>query len=1221
MKHLLTLSFCFFLFSLSGQTSVWSDIEESRILLPQDAEVAGPVSEYRTLSMDMDAMKSELLQAPMEFSEAARQSPARISLPMPDGQLLELEVVESPVMAPELAARYPELKAYAARAVGNPGITARLDISPYAFHALVNTPAGWVAIAPYASNQTRYYRSYYARNEMVDPADAPPLSCGVTAGHELELEEEDRELLEQRTALSFRSSQAVPLRTYKMALACTGEYAQQKGGTLESVLATFNTSMNLLNAIYLNEFAIRFELIPDNDNLIFLDPLTDPYDNVGSGSGLLSQNIFAINSNIDDFLSYDIGHVFNRSCDVGGVAILGSVCNTNRASGVTCHYAGLVFMVTQVMTHEVGHQFRSGHSWSNCPPSMGQLSSDNAFEPGSGSTIMSYQNLCGGQNNIPGPSESYFNIGSIEDVLFFARESAGSTCGEEVITENIEPELTLDYEDGFWIPTSTPFELDVQAEDANGDALTYCWEQYDLGPPATLGEPVLNSPLFRSFPPTDDSRRVFPAIGKIISGQNDVTEVLPDYTRDLTFRVTVRDNNPVAGGTVWEEVAFKSDAGSGPFRVLTPVAADTAIWEGGQYREVLWDVANTTNNRVNCQYVDIYLSTDGGFSYPITLLEGTPNDGSAFVNVPNISTSNARIKVKGADNVFFNISESNFSIQEATEPGYSVTVNPVSFPLVCLPGEAVEVSVSTAALLGFDSMLNISLLGNLPADALVEVQDEAIQPGESTSISIEIPQQATGRDTFDLQVMASVAGVDTALREVRIITLSSDYTELQLLEPADGTSGIQFSTDFSWQDVPSAEEYTIEVATNPNFAEEYLIETATGLTAPEYGLESFLEEDDLYFWRVKPTNDCGDGPFLDPFVFQTATVDCEGNDADDLPIALPVASTERESKIFVTQDGIISDINVDNLEITYSPINALRVTLISPAGTEVILFNRSCLNTTLLRGAFDDEAPDDINCPPINFIPVQPEEPLSAFDGESTFGEWTLVVEIVESGFGGGSINKWNLEFCAAITPEAPTLLTNEGLRVPKGLSNAITNQELRAEDEDMIAPQQIEYQLLTLPQHGQLFRANELLQVGDEFTQQTIDVLNLRYVHDGSDAPDDQFTFIVKDNEGGWLPTQTFNIIVDEEAVVNTKEVPLEETALLYPNPAREEVWIDLGQRVDGEVRLQIFDGQGRLLRQQRQAGNTGAMRMDVSGFAAGMYFVHLFTDKGQLSRKLIIE
>ncbi|MDV7390162.1 M12 family metallo-peptidase, partial [Arthrospira platensis SPKY1] len=101
-----------------------------------------------------------------------------------------------------------------------------------------------------------------------------------------------------------------------------------------------------------------------------------------------------------------------------------------------CHSSSNInFIVDRIMTHEIGHQFAVGHSWNNCPGILEQLSSENAYEPGSGSTIMSYAGSCGSQN-ISFNSETYYNIGSLIRFTFHARQGNGATCGTELPTDN-----------------------------------------------------------------------------------------------------------------------------------------------------------------------------------------------------------------------------------------------------------------------------------------------------------------------------------------------------------------------------------------------------------------------------------------------------------------------------------------------------------------------------------------------------------------------------------------------------------------------------------------------------------------------------------------------------------------------------------------------------------------------------------------------------------------
>ncbi|MCG8331018.1 MAG: M12 family metallo-peptidase [Chitinophagales bacterium] len=1208
-----------------AQSNFWQDFDESRIFLPENAEIEISAKKYRILSLDFDALRATLEDAPMEFTPEAAENPIRTYLPLPNGEMELMEVVESPVMAPELAAKFPSIRAFVARSVNNKLISARLDYSPKGFNAVISTPEGRAFVNPYATEQTRFCISYFYKDIIIDPETVPELSCGFTAfDEEEELDWAQQQALSEQANLSFRNNnEVVPLREYRLALACTGEYGAAKGGTVEAVMATYNTALSLLNQIFQLEFASRMVLIPGVENVIYLDPNTDPYIDANNGEALLDQNTEAL-AMFFPVSAYDVGHVFTMACeDVGGIAG-GTICSFNKARGVTCHYNNINVIVTQVMAHEIGHQFSCGHSWNNCPPILEQLSSANAFEPGSGSTIMSYQGSCGINdiNNVPLPGGDYYNIGSLEDFIFYARQGggAGEDCGTTILTDNHQPVITLPYEDGFWIPISTPFELDCETEDIDGDALTYCWEQYDLGPNTNVGSPIMDSPLFRSFPPTPDSKRVFPRMQKIVGNYSDVYEVLPTYERNLTFQVTVRDNNPMYGGVVWEKVAFQSDGSAGPFLVSSPNTSDVS-WKVGDYEEVTWDVANTDNNRVKGYYVDIKLSVDGGYTYPYTLVSNTPNDGSAFVTVPDAISNTARIRVEASDNIFFDISNEDFEIEEATEPGYTFDINPVAVPLYCAPNGPITVDILSSSILGYDSTLTLNLIGDLPSYATASFAETTITAGSSTTLTIDF-DDFIGRDTIDLMVEAVEENANSILRELRIVALSNNFSGLAMESPVDGATSIVFTTDFSWTEVTAASTYDIEIATSPSFAPSTIVETASGLEVTDYSPEFIFDENTIYYWRIRPVNDCGPQEYLVPFAFQTSTVDCAINVPQDLPIALPNNPTVRTSNIFVPTNGTISDLNITDLNITYNPVNSIRITLVSPAGTEAILFDQNCLNTGSINLEFDDEAPNDIICPPIGGNPMRPENPLSVFDGEDTFGDWMLEVRVVTSGFGGGSINNWNIEFCATVSLTPPSLIRNETLAVPPGQSNVISTDYLEVQDEAS-TPADIRYVLITVPSNGQLYRAgdNEPLTPGEIFTQETINSFNLSYVHDGSATTEDKFYFLVENELGGWIPSQVFNIEIDENAVVNTDDLNINNSIELFPNPANKMAQLRLQQPLSEDGQIYLRNTQGQIVQSLTMKAGATALEINTSKQAAGVYLVEVHSGENVLSKKLMIQ
>jgi Developmentally Regulated MAPK Interacting Protein. len=136
-------------------------------------------------------------------------------------------------------------------------------------------------------------------------------------------------------------------------------------------------------------------------------------------------------------------------------------------------------------------------------------------------------------------------------------------------------------------------------------------------------------------------------------------------TRLMIFRVTARDNRTV-GAINSDDMFLNIDGNSGPFNITAP---NTQVrWTANSAKTVTWNVANTDNAPVNAASVRILLSTDGGNTFPLVLNPSTPNDGSEVIVVPNTGTPSARIKVEAVGNVFFDISDTNFTILAAPVP-------------------------------------------------------------------------------------------------------------------------------------------------------------------------------------------------------------------------------------------------------------------------------------------------------------------------------------------------------------------------------------------------------------------------------------------------------------------------------------------------------------------------------------------------------------------------
>lgn len=639
-------------------TSYWQDISKQnvqtlgeRVIIPE---------EYRTLTLNIPEIRNVLNSAPQEKNVFASNSNTILYLPLPEGGFGRFRIVESPTMDEGLAVKYPEIKTYTAQGIDDPYATAKIDITPLGFHAMILTAGNSIFIDPYAKGDILNYISYY-KSKLI-PRES--FQCDV-------INKEEDSKHEHGTTRVLLEGQ---LRTYRTAIATTGEYTTYHGGTVAAGLAAVVTALNRVNGVYEKEVSIRMVLIPNNDLLIYTNASTDPYSNT-NGNAMLSQNITTCN-NIIGSANYDIGHVF--STGGGGVAYLSSVCGSQKAGGVTGlpSPTGDPFYIDYV-AHEMGHQYGANHTFNSTTGSCGggNRNAVTAYEPGSGSTIMAYAGICS-PNDLQNNSDPYFLAKSLDEIIQFSN-GGGNSCAVVTSTGNFNPVVTLG-PGGQTIPKSTPFTLTGTATDANNDPLTYCWEQYDLGPAGSWNAPTGNAPLFRSFNPVTTGTRTFPKLTSLLNNVQVIGEVLPTYTRNLSFVLVARDNKVGGGGEGFEFISYSVTASAGPFLVLSPNTAVTL--NANIPQTITWDVASTNTAPVNCSNVNIKLSTDGGNTFETMLLANTPNDGSETVNLPMVSTSTARIKVEAADNIFFDISNTNFSI--TTVSGISnQSAEPLTFKL------------------------------------------------------------------------------------------------------------------------------------------------------------------------------------------------------------------------------------------------------------------------------------------------------------------------------------------------------------------------------------------------------------------------------------------------------------------------------------------------------------------------------------------------------------
>lgn len=592
-------------------------------------------------TLDIDAMRTMLAVAPLEGTPEALTRPIVMFLPTPGGSWQRFNVVESPLMEKAFQVAHPDLKTYSGQGVDDPWATLRFEMTGRGFSAQVLSPDGPWYIDPVSRGDLTSYTSYF----KVDYSkEREVFNCGVL-----------NQNVPGVPRFRPRGSLGPMLRSYRIAISCTGEFTLWAGGANEA-LNVVVTAVSRLSGIYEQELSVRFLLIGSESDLIYSDRMTDPFSAPDNAGISLDENQISTDAVIGAG-AYDIGHVFHvpMVSNDNGRAQVACVCTASKARGYTAYSnPNSVFFVVDYVSHEVGHQFGGRHPHANCNGNPGDAN-EVLVEPASGSTIMAYPGICG-PTNLQMHADPYFNALNFDQMLPVV---LGSTCALSVPTGNGVPSVSAGPLHN--IPAKTPFTLTAVGSDPDGNALTFCWEEGDAGPGIDLPLDQHDngiSAIVRSRPPKVSPSRTVPDPVDLAANRFPLGETTPQVARSMRWRVTIRDN--VAGGAAvnsGETTLTVIDTGA-PFEVTAP---NTNGSFSGQLN-VTWDVANTNASPINCANVRISLSTDSGLTFPTILAPSVPNNGSTQVALPNLNTTTARIKVEAVDNIFFDISNADFSI-------------------------------------------------------------------------------------------------------------------------------------------------------------------------------------------------------------------------------------------------------------------------------------------------------------------------------------------------------------------------------------------------------------------------------------------------------------------------------------------------------------------------------------------------------------------------------
>jgi subtilisin-like proprotein convertase family protein len=955
-------------------------------------------TEFKLYSLGIESVKSKLKNAPKR-GEFFGTSPNVINVPNADGSAEEYRVLDAQILHPDLARQLPNIKSYVGTSVLHPGKYIRFSVSQAGFHAQVFEPGkSTYFIDPYTRDKSVYIT--YKREDLVNNS-ADVFSCETNNA----MSESAKNTSTEKTANDTDDSK---IRLYELAMSCTGEYgaifigeATTDFDKKSNILAQMVITMTRVNGIYERELGITYQFVPNNFDIMFFDPDTDPFDGEYNDK---TQEV--IDKNIGD-ANYDIGHNFNT--DGGGNAgCIGCVCNSgDKGSGMTGRSdpTGDSFDVDYV-AHEIGHQMGGYHTHNGTTTCL-KSGNNTEVEPGSGSSIMGYAGICTGQN-VQDNSDDYFNYVNIRDISANIQGGVSSACFDEILVSNLAP--TADAGSDYSIPVGTAFSLSGIGSDPDSeDVLTYTWEQNDN---ENMQSPLLPipfataGPMFRSRAGTTAKNRYFPQLTDILANDLSPTwEVIPQIGRDFEFALTVRDNVAVGGQTASDLMTLTATNAAGPFVVSSQNSNTT--WIQGDEQTITWDVANTDAAPVNCLKVNILFSAMGDFTDTIILAVNADNNGSKNIIAPNSITDKGRLMIKAVDNVFLDVNDATIIIEEVTTPTFFLTaaefsktecanVNKTTFQFEYTPSAFFTGTVTFTA----TGEPSSSLVSFTPATA-----------SNSKEIIVMTIEGFSDSDSQDYSITVDGTSLTESKTQVVVLTLKgTNFSEPVLNSPVDGSDKQSTYPSYTWSEdsTGDAKLFDLEIATDLNFIE--IIETAE-VSKSGYTQNKELDENTEYFWRVKPKNQCDSGEFSSVSSFTTGSSACISSE-NNIPFLI-VSTLTTTSTINITSDIAITDINV-SIQIRHPYIGDVVAVLTSPAGTSVSLIATKCGATPDLDATFDDLGLVVIDCssssPAISGI-LKPAEPLSAFNGESSMGSWTL--SITDTGLGDdGAVTSWGIQYC-----------------------------------------------------------------------------------------------------------------------------------------------------------------------------------------------------------------
>ena len=1139
---------------------------------------------FKLFDVDINGLQQELFSI---VGNAAARHTTIITLPNAAGNFEQFEIVEASNFEPALQAQFPNIRAFSGKGITDKYATLKLSFSAGGVQTMVfRTGQENECIEPYTADHTVYavFKSERNKGQLPWTCSTPEAKAAI-------------ELNKKVSKGNFAARSGADLKTMRLAQSVTAEYSNYFGATsaaqVSLVLAGINATLTRCNGVYEKDLALHLNLVAASTNVIYYNAATDPYDDAAAGSGgTWNAQLQSTLTSVIGEANYDIGHLFGASGGGGNAGCIGCVCtNGSKGSGFTSPADGIPagdnFDIDYVV-HEVGHQLGGNHTFSMSNEGTGVNK-----EPGSGITIMGYAGIT--SYDLAPHSIAFYHQATIAQIQ---ANLATKTCPVTTVISNATPVVSV--VGNYTIPKSTPFALTGAATDANtSDVLTYSWEQNDnAGTSQTNASSVASAtkasgPNWISYAPSTSPTRYFPKLATILAGgltsgpltggdASATTEALSSVARTLNFRLTVRDNAPYSstapisvGQSQFTDMVVTVNAASGPFAVSVP---NTAVsYAGNSTQTITWAVASTTAAPVSCANVKISLSTDGGQTFPTVLAASTPNDGTEALVIPNTPTTTARIKVEAVENIFFDISNANFSITAGSACGTATGLTTSS--ITTTSATASWAAVSGATSYAVDYKLN---------SATTWTSFSTAQTATTASFA-----GLTAGSLYDWRVTATCASGVGASVTAQFTTLTVCVAPTGLLATTATTTA-----SLTWTAVAAATSYAVDYKLNTATTWISLSTAQTTTTASLTGLLAST----LYDWRVSATCPSGSTLATTAQFTTTAASTCstafEPNETQAAAAAIVSGTTNTAA--------ISSATDVDYFSITTTATSSIVYNLVGPSGVDYDLTIYNSAGTQIGSGA-GSTATETVSLTSqaagTYYIKV------FGYNGANSATCYTIKATATASGTSCQSALDASTNGTTAGAATVPFNTNTTGLVSPSG---DIDNYKFVITTAGTIT-----VSLSTLPADFDLKLLNSAgTQVGisqnGSTTSETVSYTAAAgtyyaqvYGYSSANSASTCYTLKVT------LGTATKNI----------EQVPLFSNKKLlnvFPNPTQDKLNINL-TGFEGVSEVRIFDINGKQVMTQRFAQTNTVL--NIATLPKGMYLVKVFTANGEVLHTKIVK